>query len=95
MGVEAVHRALALQSLGRLGNDRAFMKFGQKEAVPGLPTTSSAASTRSPTPSTILESAGFGFGKAGSKAGAFYDYDAVAPRTPTAAETGVNTLTLS
>ena len=35
MGVEAVHRALALQSLGRLGNDRAFMKFGQKEPVEG------------------------------------------------------------
>jgi hypothetical protein len=25
MGAEAVHRALALQSLGQLGNDRAFM----------------------------------------------------------------------
>ena len=36
MGVEAVHRALALQSLGRLGNDRAFMKFGQKEVSPQL-----------------------------------------------------------
>jgi hypothetical protein len=27
MGAEAVHRALALQSLGRLGNDRAFMRY--------------------------------------------------------------------
>jgi hypothetical protein len=27
MGVEAVHRALARQSLGLLGNDRAFMKL--------------------------------------------------------------------
>ena len=95
MGVEAVHRALALQSLGRLGNDRAFMKFGQKEPVTGLPTTNSSGFYKITDAVTILESAGFGFGKAGSKAGTFYDYDAVAPRTPTASETGVNTLTLS
>ncbi|HUR85432.1 MAG TPA: hypothetical protein VMY78_08810 [Solirubrobacteraceae bacterium] len=95
MGAEAVHRALALQSLGRLGNDRVFMKFGQREEVGGLPTTSQAGFHRITDAVTILESAGFGFGKQGSKAGAFYDYDAVAPRTPTAAETGVNTLTLS
>jgi hypothetical protein len=95
MGVEAVHRALALQSLGRLGNDRAFMKFGQKEEVGGLPTTASGGFYKITDAVTILESAGFGFGKAGSKAGAFYDYDAVSPRTPTAAETGVNTLTVS
>ena len=30
MGVEAVHRALARQSLGQYGNDRAFMKFDQR-----------------------------------------------------------------
>ncbi len=95
MGVEAVHRALALQSLGRLGNDRAFMKFTQKEEVAGLATTSTAGFFKITDAVTILESAGFGFGKQGSKAGAFYDYDAVAPRTPTAAETGVNTLTVS
>ena len=69
MGVEAVHRALALQSLGRLGNDRAFMKFGQKEQVTGLPTTSSGGFYKITDAVTILESAGFGFGKAGSKAG--------------------------
>lgn len=95
MGVEAVHRALALQSLGRLGNDRAFMKFGQREAVPGLPTTGQPGFYKITDAVTILESAGFGFGKPGSKAGTFYDYDAVAPRTPTPAETGVNTVTLS
>jgi len=39
MAVEAVHRALALQSLGRLGNDRVFMKFAQKESVTDIPTT--------------------------------------------------------
>jgi hypothetical protein len=95
MGVEAVHRALALQSLGRLGNDRAFMKFGQKEPLEGLPTTRSGGFYKITDAVTILESVGFGFGKPGSKAGEFYDYDAVAPRTPTAAEAGVNTLTLS
>ena len=95
MGAEAVHRALALQSLGRLGNDRVFMKFGQREPVPGLPTTGQGGFYKITDAVTILESAGFGFGKQGSKAGAFYDYDEVAARTPTPQETGVNTLTLS
>ena len=35
MAVEAVHRALALQSLGKLGNDRVYAKFAQREAGPG------------------------------------------------------------
>ena len=39
MATEAVHRALALQSLGKLGNDRVYAKFAQREEVPGLPTT--------------------------------------------------------
>ncbi len=95
MGVEAVHRALALQSLGRLGNDRAYMKFGQKETVQGLPTTNQGGFYKITDAVTILESAGFGFGKQGSKAGAYYDYDAVAARTPTATEVGINTLSLS
>jgi hypothetical protein len=34
MGVEAVHRALARQSLGLLGNDRVFMKEHQVETAP-------------------------------------------------------------
>src|SRR4051794_13934110 len=34
MGVEAVHRALARQSLGKLGNDRVCMKFSQEETAP-------------------------------------------------------------
>jgi hypothetical protein len=95
MGVEAVHRALALQSLGRLGNDRAFMKFAQKEPVSGLPTTGSAGFFKITDAVTVLEAAGFGFGKEGSKAGAFYDYDAVAVRTPEPLNAGVNTTTLS
>jgi hypothetical protein len=39
MATEAVHRALALQSLGKLGNDRVYAKFTQREEVAGLPTT--------------------------------------------------------
>lgn len=95
MGVEAVHRALSLQSLGRLGNDRAFMKFGQKEPVTGLATTGTGGFYKITDAVTILESVGFGFGKAGSRAGAFYDYDAVAVRTPAPADVGVNTVTPS
>ena len=95
MGVEAVHRALALQSLGRLGNDRGFMKFGQREEVGGLPNTGQAGFFKIADAVTQLEAAGFGFGKAGSKAGAFYDYDAVSPRTPSLLDTDVNTTTLS
>jgi len=67
MGAEAVHRALALQSLGQLGNDRAFMKYkftGINHAV------------------KLLQRAGFGFGKEGSAPGAFYDFDEVEKRTP-------------
>jgi hypothetical protein len=91
MGVEAVHRALALQSLGRLGNDRAFMKFAQREAVAGLPSSGQGGFYKITDAVVALEAAGFGFGKASSKAGAFYDYDAVAARTPTPAEAGINT----
>jgi hypothetical protein len=67
MGAEAVHRALALQSLGQLGNDRAFMKYkftGITHAV------------------KLLQKAGFGFGKEGSAPGTFYEFDDVKKRTP-------------
>ncbi|MGH2923561.1 MAG: hypothetical protein ACRDKH_05980 [Solirubrobacterales bacterium] len=67
MGAEAVHRALARQSLGKLGNDRAFMAYeftAIEEAV------------------TRLQAAGFGFGQAGSKKGKFYDFDRISRRTP-------------
>jgi hypothetical protein len=93
MGAEAVHRALALQSLGRLGNDRAFMRFAQKEQVPGLPSTGQPGFYRITDAVTQLEAAGFGFGKEGSKPGAFYDFDEVSRRTPDPA--AVNTRTLS
>ena len=51
------------------------------------------ASTGSSTPSTILESAGFGFGKPGSKPGTAYDYATVSARTPT--DPDVNTIAIS
>ena len=95
MGAEAVHRALALQSLGRLGNDRVFMKFAQEEPVKGIATTGVPGFYRITEAVTQLESAGFGFGKKGSKDGEFYDFDEVSKRTPTVQETGINTLTLS
>ena len=93
MAVEAVHRALALQSLGRLGNDRAYMKFAQREPVTGLPTTGKPGFYKIMDAVGVLESAGFGFGKAGSKPGQMYDYDVVAARTPT--DPDVNTLNIN
>ena len=83
MATEAVHRALALQSLGKLGNDRVYAKFAQREAVSGLPTTGAPGFYKILDAVTVLESAGFGFGKAGSKPGQMYEYAEVAARTPT------------
>ena len=93
MATEAVHRALALQSLGRLGNDRVYAKFAQKEEAGGLPTTGAPGFYKIMDAVAILESAGFGFGKPGSKPGTAYAYDEVAARTPTVE--GVNTLAIS
>jgi hypothetical protein len=67
MGVEGVHRALALQSLGRLGNDRVFMKY---------------QFTNINTAVARLQAAGFGFGKKGKGPGKFYEFDRVSRRTP-------------
>jgi hypothetical protein len=80
MGVEAVHRALALQSLGRLGNDRAFMRFAQREEVQGLPTSNQPGFYAITDAVTQLEAAGFGFGKEVSR------------RTPSPQESSINTL---
>jgi hypothetical protein len=67
MGAEAVHRALARQSLGKLGNDRAFMRYKF---------TGINAAVRK------LQNAGIGFGEKGAEPGAFYDFDEVEKRTP-------------
>ena len=88
MGVEAVHRALALQSLGKLGNDRAFMKFSQPEAA-GVPGAGTPGFKNIMTAVAQLKAAGFGFGEQGSAAGAFYEYDEVSPRTPDPAAVNV------
>ena len=93
MAVESVHRALALQSLGKLGNDRTYAKFGQKEQVTGLPTTGQPGLYTAPEHVTALESVGFGFGKPGSMPGTAYDYATVSARTPT--DPDVNTITIS
>jgi hypothetical protein len=82
MGAEAVHRALALQSLGRVGNDRAFMRFATREETPGLPSTGQPGFYRIAQAVEQLEAAGFGFGKEGQGPGQFYDFDEVSRRTP-------------
>jgi hypothetical protein len=68
MGAEAVHRALALQSLGKLGNDRIFMKVEFFDILKAV---------------SLLEAAGFGFGKPSDKPGRFFDFDKVRQHTPT------------
>lgn len=77
MGTEAVHRALARQSLGKLGNDRVFMKYTFTQIGDAV---------------KMLEAAGIGFGKEGSAPGKFYDFDEVRKRTPSVGKTRVNTL---
>jgi hypothetical protein len=69
MGIESVHRALALQSLGKPGNDQAFASgstryFTQIEHAVKL-----------------LQNAGFGFGAKGKGPGKFYDFDRVSKQT--------------
>ena len=89
MGAEAVHRALALQSLGQLGNDRAFMLFGQVETNTQDAFNGTGGFYQITDAVARLEKAGFGFGKAGAAPGAFYEFDQVSARTPNPA--GVNT----
>ncbi|MGI8945515.1 MAG: twin-arginine translocation signal domain-containing protein [Thermoleophilaceae bacterium] len=78
MGTEAVHRALARQSLGKLGNDRVFMKYAFTDIGDAV---------------TMLQQAGFGFGEKGKGRGRFYDFDRIRRRTPSVGKTRVNTLT--
>lgn len=69
MGIESVHRALALQSLGRPGNDQAFASGSTRffsdinKAV------------------AYLQQAGFGFGAKGKGPGRFYNFDQVKKHT--------------
>lgn len=89
MGVEAVHRALALQSLQSLGTDRAFMKYSQAEQNP-VDLRFPNAGARTPAGHMgFLAALGFGFGEQGATPGAFYEHAEVARRTPD--PSGVNT----
>ncbi len=83
MGVEAVHRALARQSLGLLGNDRVFMKEGAVETAPGAPNKGQGGFEHILDAVGQLQGAGFGFGAQGATPGAFYEFDEVSKRTPT------------
>jgi hypothetical protein len=69
MGIESVHRALALQSLGKPGNDQAFASG----STPYFTKIEHAVS--------LLEHAGFGFGKKGNGPGKFYEFDQVKKHT--------------
>jgi hypothetical protein len=91
MGVEAVHRALARQSLGLLGNDRVFMKFSQKETAQGAPNDGQPGFTDILGAVKQLEQAGFGFGAKGAMPGQFYEFDDVKKHTPN--PHGLNTKT--
>jgi hypothetical protein len=85
MGAEAVHRALAIQSLSggtASGNDRIFMKFSGREEATTVPNTGAPGFTRIDVAVQQLEAAGFGFGEEGSLPGAFFEYDEVSQRTP-------------
>ena len=70
MGAEAVHRALALQSLGRLGNDRIFMRVEFTDILEAV---------------NQLKAAGFGFGETGTMPGRFFNFETVRKDTPTVA----------
>lgn len=82
MGVEAVHRALARQSLGKLGNDRVFSKFDRRETAPDAPNRGQRGFDDIFGAVAQLEAAGFGFGKQGKGPGRFYDFNEVHERTP-------------
>ena len=85
-GVEAVHRAAARQSLGKLGNDRVFLRYSQPEdATPPIPSNPHQVGFQTPGAAVAqLQAAGFGFGKQGSLPGTAFDFNAVRNQTPTA-----------
>ncbi len=82
MGVEAVHRALARQSLGKLGNDRIFMKFDQVEKAPDAPNRGQRGFDTIDGAVKQLLGAGFNFGAKGASPGRFFDFDVVKKNTP-------------
>lgn len=83
MGVELVHRALARQSLGLLGNDKVFAKYSQPEDAVGAPNRGVPGFRRITGAVSALEARGIGFGRQGRVSpGRFYDFDEVSRRTP-------------
>ncbi|MEJ7716691.1 MAG: hypothetical protein WKF31_01555 [Thermoleophilaceae bacterium] len=100
-GVEAVHRALARQSLGKLGNDRVFLRYSTSETANApQPNPNAQGFRRITTAVAQLQGAGFGFGQQGSLPGTAFNFDEVSARTPAVGSTGdgplqgnVNTLT--
>ena len=91
MGVEAVHRALARQSRGLLGNDRAFIKFDNKERAAG-PGRGKQGFTKIFDAVEQLQAAGFGFDERNDKPGEFFKLDKVDNDTPNPkGRDGVNT----
>jgi hypothetical protein len=70
-----------------------YAKFAQREAVQALPTSGAPGFYKILDAVAVLESAGFGFGKAGSKPGQMYQYAEVAARTPS--DPDVNTITIN
>ena len=81
VGNEGVHRALARQALGLQPNDRSFMKYDQMDHAEG-PGHGSVGFTTAQGAIKAFESAGIGFGTAGTASGTFYDFDAVRRHTP-------------
>ena len=93
MATEAVHRALALQSLGKLGNDPCTRSSRSARRSRACPPRGTPGFYKILDAVTVLESAGFGFGKPGSKPGTKYEYAEVAARTPS--DPDVNTIAIS
>ena len=95
MGVEMVHRALARQALGKLGNDRAFAKYSQAEQAPDAPRPGLPGFRKVTSAVAQLEAAGFGFGKPGAQPGQMYFFEGgIVPneRALRPSNTGVNTI---
>jgi hypothetical protein len=82
-GVEAIHRAAARQSLGKLGNDRVFLRYSQgEESNSPKPDPHQVGFRRVTSAVTQLQAAGFGFGAPGSLPGTAFSFDQVSQRTP-------------
>ncbi len=92
MGTEAVHRAVARQSLGLLGNDRAFIKYSQTETAPG-PKQGLRGFTDILQAVAELEAAGIGFGKPNPNMSAdqqtAYSIDDISSMTPNPSDVNV------